>query len=381
MASERRRSIRRCPSCGSRLPADSRQCRICGAAVPWRLTVPGVALEGVLAVGVVMVLILAVAWWRGRVEGDEPVRVDRSVPRMEQPTSTPPVAPPVAQVETVAGADGSLDPAAGGGLEPAVATVPAEASATGDPPDVAAQPTGDAVPSDATAPPSALTAPPPGEPPPAAAVLQHTVVPGDTLGGIAADHGLSVDELIALNPGNLTGPNSLILVGDVLFVGAAATATAAPPAAAPAATGAPAAVGPEEADRVAPEDSAPTRYAAPLVASPRDGSTAVADSVLLQWASVGILPPGVYYVVTLRDGADPQDKPHLEWVTSNATALRVPASIRPALGTRRDIAWSVSIRRRAGRLVGGDDGVLLSESSPWHGFTWAPGEQEEPATP
>lgn len=388
MGSDRTRAIRRCPSCGSRLAADARRCAICGAPVPWRMTMRGAAIESLLALGLVALVVMALLWWRGgRDAGPAVSSVVAGDALPSEPAAEPTGAPPAADVGTIspdAPATPTTDPAQAGlgtGLPavPGPAPVQATDDAAAVAPSSATEP-GLAPPAAEATDPGGTGVPPvTGEPVVVRPAQRYTVQQGDTLGGIAARHGLSLEELIRFNADRLAGPDSLILVGDQLVISPAelAPATSAPAtAAAP-----PTPISVDQAAWVAEETSSLTRYPAPLIAAPRDGAVEIREDVLLQWASVGILPPGVYYVVLLRDADNPRAKPHPAWVTSNATALRVPGNLRPALGTTRAIEWSVSIRRRAGRLVGGDDGVLLSDTPRWQHFTWSPGERADAATP
>ncbi|MGY2004304.1 LysM peptidoglycan-binding domain-containing protein [Blastococcus sp. SYSU DS1024] len=70
---------------------------------------------------------------------------------------------------------------------------------------------------------------------------EHTVVPGDTLGGLAAAHGTSWQTLHADNLATIGADPNVLRVGQVLVIGGSGAAPAAP--AAPAVPSAPAAVG------------------------------------------------------------------------------------------------------------------------------------------
>jgi hypothetical protein len=164
------------------------------------------------------------------------------------------------------------------------------------------------------------------------------------------------------------------------------------------------------------EPAGESEFPAPMPLAPGGGITVTAESVLLRWSSAGVLPGGLYYVVAIREATDDADAgggpivdlgglsgatdggdnaggeladeeaegsgvtdpsgdaqdARLVWVT-DATAVRIPGELRPALGNSRPIEWSVSVRRRgAGGLLGSDESVLLSPTPRWQRFVWAP---------
>jgi murein DD-endopeptidase MepM/ murein hydrolase activator NlpD len=201
-------------------------------------------------------------------------------------------------------------------------------------------------------------------------VATHAVSAGETITEVAGAYSMTVDELVALNPEKLAARPALLPAGDNLVVrmNAAITDTAT-------LLGATDATGPQSASgesNLPPEDVGEVLYPAPVLLAPGDRATVTATGPLLQWSSVGILPAGTYYVVALRDANDATAKPRLIWVTSNATAIRVPADVRPALGSTANVAWSVSVRRAVNRLFGPDEGVRVSDEGAWRLFTWAP---------
>lgn len=113
-------------------------------------------------------------------------------------------------------------------------------------PEVAAQPEPAAV-VPAPAPPAAEPAPAP----PAPDANRYTVVPGDTVGGIAARHGLDMNAMLAANG---LGAYSIIVPGQVLVLSGPAVAA---PAAAPAPAPAFGAAAPAAAPAPAPVQAAP----------------------------------------------------------------------------------------------------------------------------
>lgn len=119
---------------------------------------------------------------------------------------------------------------------------------------------------------SATAAPQPAPAPPAQAeIVRHVVVDGDTMSGIAAQHGLGLDALLSANGLSRT---SLIFPGQSIVL---------PPAGAPAPAAAPAPVAepaptPEPAPAPAPApDSAPQAISAPLTEEMRQHARVIVD--------------------------------------------------------------------------------------------------------
>jgi LysM repeat protein len=190
---------------------------------------------------------------------------------------------------------------------------------------------------------------PSATPGPTAAPEAYTIRAGDTLGGVAAAHGLSVADLVAMNEGEVSGSEATLTPGQTLRVRQAAP------------SGLPVAV-------------ADMPFAAPWPLAPASGATVRDDAPLLRWVSAGILPEDVYYVVSLReaDAAGRPGKEDLHWVRSNATALALPARYRPAPGSTRALTWSVTVRRITGRAPGNTPGEILCPVPEPRTFTWAP---------
>lgn len=143
------------------------------------------------------------------------------------------------------------EPAAGAAsaAEPAAA-VPAEAAPAAEAPAAEAPPPAEPVPPAEPAP----TAPEP-VPAPAGDPNLYTVVPGDTVGAIAAGHGVDMNAMLAANG---LGPYSIIFPGQTLLL--TGPAVAAPAASAPAPVSAPApapAAAPAAAPAPAPVPAAP----------------------------------------------------------------------------------------------------------------------------
>jgi LysM repeat protein len=428
--------VRRCPSCSSRLPAGARQCPICGEFLSWRQSTFGVLAESLAVVLFVAAVAGGLVWLRARGETQSPIeRVVQQVvtalptdmPTLtpapsashtpEPDTPPPPTGTPLPEYVTheviggdtlfgianqydvavddilAANPDGlSADSTLSIGqpiripVAAAAAAAPAEeptaealAAAEPDPAGEGAEAAGE-VPEGEPATPETAAPPTPSPLPTGAPVVvrpadTYVVEGGDTLGAIASTVGVPVEDLVRLNADKLAGPNDLLAVGDVLVVREATVVTATPDALA-LPTALPSVVaGPGRAAELAAveqADGGPTLYPAPIPLGPGDGSTVTSGAPLLRWSSVGLLPEGVFYVVELVDLDGAPDRPQLEWITSLATAVRVPAELRPALGASRRIEWSVSVRRRAGRLLGADEGVVLGPASPTRTFTWQP---------
>jgi LysM repeat protein len=335
---ESERSQHRCASCGSRLGQGARACTICGTPVPFRVTRVGSAIESAIIVGLIVMVATGLLWLR---RGDG-ARV------VTGPSGTPVVIVGAAPTNVA-----TLTP----GL-PASATRPVN---TPNPP----------------------TATPLPE------TVTHVVASGDTLYGIAEVYGVTPDVIIEVN--GLARPDALS-IGQQLLIPVAPTGrevsgdgtTAVAPSQPATATersvipgGVLSQVGPGTAP--APDPGGEAEYPAPWVLGPSDRMVS-SDTVLLRWASVGVLPPGAYYVVSIRDPEQAADKGERVWVTSNATQVRLPSGFRPALGTSRQIEWSVAVLRRGERLIGSATDVQLSDTAPWQSFIWAPGRLAQ-ATP
>jgi murein DD-endopeptidase MepM/ murein hydrolase activator NlpD len=279
-------------------------------------------------------------------------------------------------------------------------------------------------------PPSTATQPPNTPLPPTAtplpSVITYTVASGDTLSGISQRFNVGTNEILGANQDGLASPHSLSIgqqlripvappesaevppgesagqepalpgdspgveVSEDLGTPPAAVATAGLEAAVIAALGlptdAPGVAAPvpgtqasgsareqQAGDVLRSEKSAAVAFAAPVPVGPAAGATVTGESPLLRWSSSGLLPAGAHYVVAIREAdAQTDAAPRLLWVLSNATAVRVPGVVRPSLGTSRSFEWTVSVRRRSGRLLGSDEGELLSPKSEVRAFVWAP---------
>lgn len=411
---------RRCPSCGSRLSTDGNACAICGHRVPWRWTRQGVLVESALVVGLVAVAALALLWTRRNssalmrpeervarldVVGAPPTDVATFTPEPSSTATAPPAtatAAPTAATTTHVVASGetlfaiaaqydvpadeivSLNalerPEALSVGQELVIPVPGPAEAQDVADEVAA---GDEAAAESAteapteAPAEAVAQAPTGAEAAAPVLAEpetYEVKSGDTLGAIAARYGVPLDELLELNAEWLSSVNQTLQVGDRVVVSAAVAVTATPiPEPSPMLASAPAMeldVGPGEVEVAGIEPVAGRQYPAPAILAPGDGDVLQGPSVLLRWSSVGVLPPRVNYVVTIRDDTEPEEDAEVIWLSTNATSLRVPGDYRPALGAPRTIAWTVSVRRRGGRVMD-REGTLLGPKPVPSTFTWS----------
>lgn len=452
--------MRRCPSCGARLRGNVASCAACGAKVPWRLTIVGIVVESGLVLGLVVLAVGLVIWWRDEEAPSGPQeqafqgvisREPTGIPTFTPPpppsatrppsTEVPPTETPLPPVieyaiqsgdtlfglgleygvtleeigeanpeitdfeglsigqviripvrrdqeeapsegEAVAAAPDAGDDAASSeaeeGTDPADGDAEAAPAAEGGEPGADTQTGGDAEP-----PPLSLAeAEPTGAPIVVQEAVSYTLAFGDTLGRIAAEHEVSVDQIIEWN--GLSGPAGLF-PGDEIVVQPAVVVTTTPAPTTPP-TSVPA-VGPADlssgamipAEDVVEDDS--LRIPAPRMLSPGGASVVTSDAPVLRWASSGVLPEGVYYVVAIRDLSAPDAEPYYSWIRTNATAARIPGRLRPNIGVERELAWSVTVRREPTGLLSESEGVVLSGEPEWRRFVWAPGGNASPVEP
>lgn len=382
-----RRTVRRCHSCGSRLPDGERRCAVCGAAVPWYLTPRGVLLESVVAILAVVLAIGALMWLRDR---DVPV-ADGPRGNVYQAVTALPTAPPTFTVAPSATAPVSATAVLPPDAEPLlVATAPAAGAAslagaaaitytvrsgdnlwaiaqelevpletirTANPGSDQRLDVGQILTIPVTPEPGAVAAAQPAESMAVAAAPAPTAPPpvpelyairgDDTLASIAAEHGLTVADLRAMNYADLPLPGGELVPGHVLRVRFPSG----------------------HRDGRLPNPATPLPFPSPLLLAPGDGVTVDDDAPLLRWVSAGLLPEDVYYVVSLRDAAaEGGVKEELVWVLGDANTLTMPARFRPAMGASRTIVWQVTVRRSNG----GGAGVVLSAAPESRTIIWAP---------
>ncbi len=205
---------------------------------------------------------------------------------------------------------------------------------------------------------------------PVLAVATHEVTAGQTITEVAQAYQMTVDELVSANP-QLSSRPPLLPAGESLTVRVSSAITATLDVSGSRWSGLAGRADPA-AGRLPPEDVGLALYRAPQLLAPGDAALVTNPAPLLQWSSVGVLPTGVHYVVALRRADAVDARPRFIWIASNATAVRVPADVRPPRGSRASIAWSVSVRMMGSRLFGSDEGTRLSSGETWRTFTWAP---------
>jgi len=179
----------------------------------------------------------------------------------------------------------------------------------------------------------------------------YEVQQGDTLYTISGKYGMTIAELKEIN--NLSNDN---LSGGQQLRIPVGTATPTPtPTPTPSLTPTP----------------GPARPAPALLAPPQDTAFEGADrSIILNWASVGILGDDEWYTVRVRrTGAVAQTLP-VVW--TKATSWRLPAELYiEGLAEPQHFYWQVSIMRQTGVDEEGDPtGELVSPQGKVRTFTW-----------
>jgi LysM repeat protein len=191
-----------------------------------------------------------------------------------------------------------------------------------------------------------------------AASTTYKVKPGDTLSGIAAQFGITWQELAAAN--GLTA-QSRLNVGQELKIpgknGAAQVAPTAPPA------------------RTATPRPAATTVAllsAPALVNPSDQASygGGRTEIYLMWQQREAIPAGAGYRVSIQwtEGGAPME--YLVPVTT-ATSIRMPAWLfEKADQPTRKYTWSVRVVQPTTDGQGGEKDILLSPSSESRVFYW-----------
>ncbi|NOH04355.1 MAG: LysM peptidoglycan-binding domain-containing protein [Chloroflexi bacterium] len=151
-----------------------------------------------------------------------------------------------------------------------------------------------------------------------------TVQDGDTLSSIAANYGISPDDIKEYN--GLTTDN--VFIGSALEI--------------PLCRRAP------DPNLPTPTPTLPPPYPAPNLLLPADGAafTPANDVVTLQWASVGALREGEAYQVIVEDVTASQTSRITDYVTD--TKYIVPTSFRPKDNVAHVMRWWVTPVRQAG---------------------------------
>ncbi len=182
-----------------------------------------------------------------------------------------------------------------------------------------------------------------GEAGPTPAQMEYEVKGGDTLLGIALDHGTTVDAIVAANPDTDV---DLIYPGQQLIVPLATPTVTPTPTLAPTATSTP---GP--------------LYTAPALLSPADGQV-IDDKVLFfNWTSTAVLARDEFYVLHLIWANDVETE---YWIKNSSYRLTVDQ--RPANGL---ITWHVTINRQTGtRPDGSSQGIDLTHPNNQRTIEW-----------
>jgi len=171
-------------------------------------------------------------------------------------------------------------------------------------------------------------------------VVTHTVQEGETLLGIAAEYGVALNDIYALNAG--VSPQFL-QVGQVLRI------ELGPPTPTPTSTPLPSAT--------------PLPYPAPVLLGPAEGEEFQGSEahILLQWTSVGILQEGEWYQVRLFRGEEETGT----W-RSKAQGWRLPPEMYPGPGDSPLFRWDVIVKRADGT----PQGEPVSPPSAPRSFFW-----------
>jgi len=106
-----------------------------------------------------------------------------------------------------------------------------------------------------------------------------------------------------------------------------------------------------------------------LLSPPNDASLGLSDAVVLQWTSVGILGEGEWYQVTIINADAPGAAPYR--VTTKATSLRLPPELRPKVDAPQTFHWNVVVVREAGTYSDGSPRyITLSPVPPLRTLIW-----------
>jgi LysM repeat protein len=366
---------RKCPACGSRVAAMASTCLMCGASLEEEEATPQEeeprkGLPGWARVIIVVVLAAAIlvtgSYGLMTLMNAEPEEVTPTATPTRTPTATP--TPTPTRTPTVTPTPTPLPPLTYQVQEGDTLSLIAAAYDTtvevilalnpGIAPEslpvgyVLLIPAGTLTPTPTPTLDPNMPTPTPGE------FIIHIVAPGETLGTIAEEYGVSLALLREINelpPGDDTiFPNqSLVIpIGTPMpsltpTVDLNATPTPVPP------------------------------YPAPPLLSPPDGAVLAGSEqpVLLQWASVGVLHDDEehveWYEVTL---SQPAGDAILETVYTRATAWRVPFDLLltadAGAADVREFHWRVQVVREARDWDGTLVYVAAGDVSPVRTFTW-----------
>lgn len=351
-----------CPQCGAPVLRRSRQCMMCGASLTppprYRLLLHPLVLR--VAITLVFVLVVGLVVWRlfqpliaARTAAVTPTVVPSPTPVLTitglpsatatstprpTPTSTDTPTPAVPITHTVRPGESFYSIAALYGTTEAaiLAANGLTESHILHPGDVLIIPTG---------PPLTLT------PVALPVTVTHQVQPGETLSGIAERYGVSMERIMEAN--ELEDP-SLIQEGQELVIPLGTPTPTPTPTATPGPTATPT-----------------PPYDAPILLAPPNGAMFEPDeTILLNWASVGILSADEWYVLRVRVVQDEEVPPVEVW--TRATAWRVPAEMHPPPEAESHLfVWNVTVMRQTGtKPDGARQGIAVGPSSPSWTFTW-----------
>ena len=175
-------------------------------------------------------------------------------------------------------------------------------------------------------------------------VLTHMVVEGEVLGLIAEEYGTTVEAILEAND---VEDVDLISVGqELIIVGAKRTPL-------PAAT---------RTSSPTPTPTSAFPYKAPTLLHPQDRAVFKGReaSIVLQWASIGILKEDEWYEA--RVWVRGEEDAHRAW--TKASSWQLPDSVYPVVEPDM-FYWDVAVVRRSMQQV-----VRLSPRSPARCFSW-----------
>lgn len=194
--------------------------------------------------------------------------------------------------------------------------------------------------------------------------LEHIVQRGDQLEMIAQRYGVSIEAILLVNG---ISADHVLLVGETIII---PLGTPTPPTPTPTDTGTPT-VTPTVTATPWPDTPTPiSGYPAPALLTPPDGQTIEGqDTVLLSWASVGVLADDEWYVLHLRLPGDVEQPPG---VWAKTTSWRVPGDLRPSEEAANEpIHWQVVVTRLVETHPDGTRKTeILSQLSEMRTFYW-----------
>ncbi|MFZ5916119.1 MAG: LysM peptidoglycan-binding domain-containing protein [Chloroflexota bacterium] len=199
------------------------------------------------------------------------------------------------------------------------------------------------------------------------ASFEHVVQPGDRLESIAQRYGVSVEAILVANGITL---DHVLLVGETLIIPLGTPTPPATPTPTPSDTATPTATPTATATPWPDTPTPPSGFPAPSLLTPPDGQVILNQStVLLSWASVGVLADDEWYVVRLRLPGE-IEQPEGQWLKT--TSWRLPADMRPVgLAAEEPIYWQVLVVRLLATLPDGShETEILSPLSDMRTVYW-----------